>query len=582
MVWNETADASWKEKEVTLKTGRFKIIIGSQEGLDVVQTKTVRIIPGILSILPPLFAILLAILFRQVIAALLAGVFLGALFIYGYNPLIAFARVIDRIFIASIADQNHAAIILFTLLLGGMVGVISKSGGMKGIAERLAKFATNAKRGQLASWITGMIIFFDDYASTLIVGNTLRPLTDKLKISREKLAYIIDSTAAPIASIALISTWIGFEVSLIGDSFKSLGIDKDPYQFFIATIPYRFYPIFALFLVVMVALTRRDIGPMVKAEKRSLGGQLIRGDSVPLSSFDNPSLTPSPEKPTRWFNALIPVGVVILVTFFGLWFHGLLELRASGNALAERSVLELLSTSSALRNIGTIFSAANSYHILLWASFAGVLTAIALALVQRILTISESFSALVEGMKSMLIAIIILVLAWSIKVVCDDLHTSSYLVKHLSGAIPYHLLPALIFLISCFVSFATGTSWGTMGIMIPLIIPLSYEISKVNLLSSDASYTFMLGSVSSILAGAVFGDHCSPISDTTILSSMASSSDHIDHVRTQIPYALLAAGIGILIGDIPTAWGLSPFISLVAGMAFLYLIIRFFGKKTFI
>lgn len=579
LILDDIADSQRKDKEIHLKSGLYRVTLKSEEGPEITQESTIRIIPGILSILPPLFAIVLAIIFRQVIAALLAGIYLGALFIYGFNPFIAFGRVIDRIFVMTVADQDHAAIILFTLLLGGMVGVISKSGGMKGIAEALGKFATTSRRGQLASWITGMIIFFDDYASTLIVGNTMRPLTDKLKISREKLSYIIDSTAAPIASIALISTWIGFEVSLIADSFKSLGIDRDPYQFFLATIPYRFYPIFALFIVVLVALTRRDIGPMVKAERRSLSGQLMREGAIPLSSFDHPALTPAPEKPRRWFNALIPIGVVILVTFLGLWFHGLHELSGTKNVLAERGSLELIFSSSVFKNLGTVFSAANPFYILLWASFAGALTAIFLVLVQRILTLGESFSALVEGMKSMLMAIIILVLAWSIKVVCDDLHTSLYLVQHLSGAIPYYFLPALIFIISCFISFSTGTSWGTMGIMYPLIIPLSYEISKANVLSTDASYILMLGSVASILAGAVFGDHCSPISDTTILSSMAGSSDHIDHVRTQLPYALLAAVVGILIGNIPTAWGFSPLLLLIVGMVVLYLIIRFLGKK---
>ncbi len=582
LIIEDTADSQKKEKEIQLNSGSYRITLRPEGGQEVTQEYAVRIIPGILSILPPIFAILLAIVFRQVIAALLAGVYLGALFIYGFNPFIAFARVIDRIFVMTVADQDHAAIILFTLLLGGMVGVISKSGGMKGIAEALGKFATNSRRGQLASWFTGMIIFFDDYASTLIVGNTLRPLTDKLKISREKLSYIIDSTAAPIASIALISTWIGFEVSLIGDSFKYLGIERDPYQFFLATIPYRFYPIFSLFIVVAVAVTRRDIGPMVKAERRSLSGQLMREGAIPLSSFDHPALTPSPEKPTRWFNALIPIGVVILVTFLGLWFHGLHELHLAGNVLAEKGSLELLFTSSAFKNLGTIFSAANPFFILLWASFAGALTAIFLVLLQKILTLGESFSALVEGMKSMLMAIIILVLAWSIKVICDDLYTSLYLVQHLSGAIPYYFLPALIFILSCFISFSTGTSWGTMGIMYPLIIPLSFEITKTNLLSPEASHILMLCSVASILAGAVFGDHCSPISDTTILSSMASSSDHIDHVRTQIPYALLAGGIGILIGSLPAAFGVSPFISLIVGMVLIYLVIRFLGKQSYL
>ncbi|MEW5806036.1 MAG: Na+/H+ antiporter NhaC family protein [Acidobacteriota bacterium] len=534
---------------------------------------------SILSIIPPLLAIALAMIFREVIAALLGGIYLGALFIYGFNPFTAFARLIDTILVNSVADRDHAAIIIFSLLLGGMVGVISKSGGTQGIADALTRFATSSRRGQLSSWLTGMIIFFDDYTSCLITGNTLRPLCDRLSVSREKLAYIVDSTAAPISSIAIISTWIGFEVSLIGDSFKSLGIERDPYQFFLATIPYRFYPLLALIIVVIIAATGRDFGPMLRAEKRAAAGKVLRDGAVPLASFDVTALKPVAGKPARWLNALIPVGMVIAVTLLGLWFDGLSEIATTDSSLTEKSARDILFSTSILKNVGTVFSAANSYNILLWASLSGALAAILLAFIQRILSIGESFSALMEGMKSMLMAIVILVLAWSIKVVCDELHTATYIVSNLSEAIPYHFLPVIIFIVACLISFATGTSWGTMGILMPLTIPLAFEVSKVNAISPDGSYLLLLGSVSSVLAGAVFGDHCSPISDTTILSSMSSSCDHIDHVRTQIPYAVLAALVGMMVGDIPTAYGLSPYVSLMAGTLLLYLIIRFLGKK---
>ena len=226
-------------------------------------------IPGWLSIVPPLLAIGLALIFRDVLVSLFLGIFSGALILTGWHPISAFARSIDSFIAPSLANPDQAKILIFSTLLGGMVGVISKSGGTRGVVERLTSFASTARRGQLATWIMGVAVFFDDYANTLIVGSTMRPITDRLRVSREKLAYIVDSTAAPVASVVPISTWIGFEIGLIGTAFADLGLHFNPYTTFVATIPFRFYPIFALVLGFTIASTGRDFGPMLRAERRA-------------------------------------------------------------------------------------------------------------------------------------------------------------------------------------------------------------------------------------------------------------------------------------------------------------------------
>ena len=234
-----------------------------------------RVIPGWLTLIPPALAILLALLFRHVVPALLAGVWVGAWIGYG-GLFTGLLRSLDTYVVGALTDPSHAAIVVFTLLLGGMVGVLSRSGGTRGLVDALAPYATDSRRGQLVTWILGILVFFDDYANTLLVGNTMRPVTDRLRISREKLAYIVDSTAAPVASIALISTWIGFEVSLIGDALRTAGVPGDAYGVFLRSIPYRFYPILALGFGLMVAWSGRDLGPMLRAEWRAAGGKLLR------------------------------------------------------------------------------------------------------------------------------------------------------------------------------------------------------------------------------------------------------------------------------------------------------------------
>lgn len=535
---------------------------------ELVWEKSVRAIPGVLSILPPLLAILLALTLRQVIVSLFAGVWLGALFIFDYNPLTAVLRTVDHFIVQAMANADHVAIIVFTFLFGGMVGVISRNGGTQGIANALVAMARSARRGQVATWLLGIAIFFDDYASTLITGNTMRPVTDRLKISREKLAYIVDSTSAPIASLFFISSWIGYEVGLIDDAIKAIDYHvESAYSIFIETIPYRFYPIFTLVIGFVVALSGRDIGPMRRAEERArLHGKLMRDGAQPATeALDEKLVRAQSDFPQRWWNGAIPILTVVVVGLFGLYYTGVESIKEAGGTDFS---------------VSNIIGSANSYKALQWAALLSCFVALVMSVGQRILTVIQAMEAWFNGIKAMLLAMIILVLAWSIGSVTTELHTADYVVKLLSGQLAPHWLPVVTFIVSGLISFATGTSWGTMAIIMPLVIPLSVSLSAETGLSAAATHTILLGSVSSVLAGSVFGDHCSPISDTTILSSMASACDHIDHVRTQLPYALVAALVGMLFGDIPTAFGLSPYVSLVIGGGVSAAIILIVGRSV--
>jgi Na+/H+ antiporter NhaC len=535
-----------------------------------------RFLPGWLSLLPPLLAIVFALVFREVVISLFAGVWLGALFVAGFNPIEATMRAVDRFLLGALtADADRVAIVFFSLLLGGMVGVVTRSGGARGVVESLRPFATSRRRGQVLTWFSGLLIFFDDYANTLIRGNTMRPVTDDLRISREKLAYIVDSVAAPIAVIAPISTWVGFEISLIGDSLRAaaettqdpavreqlLAGAANPFNVFLHSIPYLFYPILAIGLVLMIALTGRDFGAMHRAEERAAsGGGLYRPGAMLAANTEGGENDPAPDVPHRWYNAVIPIVVVIAVALAGLYYTGSQEIPPEE------------------RTLRTVIGAADPFASLLWASFAGVVSAMLLAVAQRILTVPRAIDAAVGGMRSMLLAIVILVLAWGLSGVTEALGTGAYLAAALQDTLPLAALPVLVFVIAAVTAFATGTSWGTMAILFPVVIPLGVAMGAGVGFDGGEHYTILLGAISSIMAGAVFGDHASPISDTTVISSMASACDHIDHVRTQLPYALLVAGVAIAVGDIPTALGLHPAVSILLGLAILYAVLRFVGK----
>ncbi len=531
------------------------------------------VIPGWLSLLPPAIAILFALIFRQVILALFAGIWIGATFIFDFNPFSGFLFSLTKYIGVAPANQERMAILMFSLALGGMVGVISKSGGTQGIVMRLKRYASDRKRGQLAAWLMGVLIFFDDYANTLIVGNTMRPLTDKLRISREKLSYLVDSTAAPVANIAIISTWIGYQLSLMNDAFNVLGLNNNAYITFFKTIPFNFYPLFTLAFGLFVALTGRDLFSMYKAEKRAFThGNVLREGAVPLADLDNTELKPASGIPLRWYNAFLPIATVILTTLLGLWFTGYYNARTEG----------LLNTSlSNIHFISTVIGHADSFSVLMWASFIGGMVAIALAIAQKLLSLNQALTAWVGGVKAMVMAAIILTLAWSIGNICTDLQTAEYVIALTKNLLSPHLVPVVSFLVAGLISLSTGTSWGTMAILLPIVIPLGYQLPRLDpSIGVSLQNTIFLASIASVLAGATFGDHCSPISDTTIMSSMASGADHVDHVRTQLPYAFIAAGVSVFIGYLFVGFSISPWIALLAGFATIFLIIRFLGKRV--
>ena len=533
-------------------------------------------VAGWFSLLPPLLAIVLALVFREVLISLFAGVWLGALALSGFNPFTAVWRVVDEFAVPALGDTSgQTQIVVFSLLLGGMVGVITRNGGTSGVVGMVVSWATTSRRGKLATWAAGLSVFFDDYANTLIVGTTMRPVTDRLKISREKLAYLVDATAAPVAAIVPISTWVGYEISLIGDGLRIAAeqpatsaamaeslLSASPLSVFVQTIPYRFYPLLALFFVLLTSWTNRDFGPMAKAEDRAAsGGGLSRPGALLATDVSTEALQPPAGVTERWWNAALPVLTVIAVVLGGLY--------ATGRAAAGPGA-----------SLTAVFGEADPFATLLWGSLAGCIVAVVLSVGQRILSVQEAMGSLVSGMRAMMIAVIILVLAWSLGSVTEVLQTAQYLSGILNERIPLELLPALVFLTAAAISFATGTSWGTMAILLPLVIPLTVSLGGGTGFEAGGDYSILLGTISSVLAGAIFGDHCSPISDTTVLSSMASSCDHVDHVRTQLPYAVAVAAVAIPLGDIGTAYGLPVWAALAGGGLALYVLLRWGGRTV--
>ncbi len=568
-VAGETYDASFSDGMATVeeivvnKTGSVSMAVVA--GGEQVTEESTNSIPGWFSILPPLLAIAIALITRQVVPALFLGIYIGAAMAYGIGLGALWYGLVDTLNVYIIealsppdGSTGHASIIVFTLMIGGMVGIISRNGGMKGVVNRIIGFASTPQRGQTATGILGIAIFFDDYANTLVVGNTMRSITDRLKVSREKLAYIVDSTAAPVATIALISTWIGFQVGLIDEAVGNIeGFSQSAYSIFLNSIPYAFYPILAIVFVFAVALTGRDFGPMYTAEVRSrVEGKVLREDADVDSAATGDELEPDEDTPERAFNAIIPIVVLVGVAMIGLYVTG------SGDSLQD------------------IIGSADPFASLVWASLLGVLVAVVLTIGQRLLTLGETMNAWYVGLRAMLFVLVILVMAWALAAVTDVLHTGDYLVSVLGESLPPAVVPALIFVVAAATAFATGTSWGTMGILIPLTVPLSWAILQANGMDNPDGYHILYASVSTVLAGAVWGDHCSPISDTTIISSMASGSDHIDHVRTQLPYALFTGLIALVIGLLPVGFGLPWWLMMPIAIAIAVGGLIIFGKKA--
>lgn len=518
-----------------------------------------------LSVLPPIIAIVMALFLKEVISALflgvLSGTFIMALF-NGQEPGTALGsgllRVVDTYITGSLFDFDHVTIIVFTLTIGGMVKIISANRGMQGIVNWLLRRAKGPRSGQIMTFFMDICIFFDDYSNTLMVGNTMRPVADKLKVSREKLAYIVDSTSAPVVAIAFVTTWIGAELSYIQEGIDVIGIDASAYSVFFHSLKYSFYPLLTLAFVLMIIHSGRDFGPMLKAERDAR----LKEDFCSEKS-DNV------EQPAHSIDALVPLLTLIFGTIIGLFATGY------DASVWHDSSLDFFA------KLSTTIGNANSYTALIWSSLLSLLSAIIMTLLRGSLEFGKIMEEMIEGFKMMFNAVLILTMAWSIALVTKDMHTAEFVSEILLKlSLSPVIVPALTFILAALIGFSTGTSWGTMAILYPLILPASWMLCQDQGFSVAATMPLFYNVVASVMAGAVMGDHCSPISDTTIMSSMASGCNHLQHVKTQMPYALTVGSVALLIGVLPTALGLPSWLAFVVAIATLVIVVRFVGKKV--
>jgi tetracycline resistance efflux pump len=456
-----------------------------------------------LSILPPVSAIILALITRQVYLSLFFGIWLGWTILSDWNPLLGLINSIEAI-TNVFKESSNTKVIIFSALIGALIALTQRSGGVQGFVNLILNrgFIKSRKMAQIFAWAIGMSIFVESSITCLVTGAVSRPIFDKLKISREKLAYICDSTSAPICIMIPLNAWGAYVLGLLSQVEVKNGI-----SIFLASIPLNFYAIFAIALVVFIALTGIDYGPMKKAELRAIReGKVIADGAMPLVSEEVISIQPKDGVKPNALNMIIPILTMIFMMLVGLYI--------TGN--------------------GNLTSGSGSTAVL-WAVLTSIFVAGILYKFQKILTIRETIELTLKGMGGLIPLAVLMTFAFAIGSVCKELKTGEYVAQIASKFLTPSLLPSVVFLTSCVISLSTGTSWGTFAIMVPIAIP-SAIIMNSNL-------PLVLASV---LSGGVFGDHSSPISDTTIVSSMASACDHIDHVKTQLPYALTAASLALV------------------------------------
>ena len=493
--------------------------------------------------------------------SLFLGAFSGALLLHGGNPWTAFHDLLIGRLIPSLTDRWNISVLVFTLLMGGFAEVLTRNGGMTALSARVMGRSHSPRRAGLGAYFMGWLVFFDGLASSIMVGKTMRPIADRAGLSREKLAFIVDSTSAPVAGLALLSTWVAYEMSVIRQGFANTTGDVGladavaPFSWLVLSLPFRFYNWFMLLLVFLLIWLMRDWGPMLAAEKARRAN--------PRSE---PVVTTEATTGSRVALALVPLAVLVLGVFGGLYVGGGgLELtltfphlvQAMGKADAA-AVFVLATAVASVAALGLTAMCGKG------ADFPG--------------GNQSGIQAFLQGMQQMFLPTLILVFAWMLNSVIKELGTANYLVTLLGDRLPSAWLPALVFLLASIISFSTGTSWGTMAIVMPLAIPLAVKLTAFQV--GMAASPVLVATVGAVLAGAVFGDHCSPISDTTIVSAFSSDCDVMAHVRTQLPYALTAAFLATVLGYLPAGFGVSPFLLLAIGALACWLLVRYRGQRV--
>ena len=503
------------------------------------------------SVVPPVLAIVLAFLTRHVILslgiAILAGGLLAAV---PQAPLSAGAwaegfQTAGIHVIHTVTDKSNLQILAFIPPIFVMIELLVASGGFRGIIVWLLKWVRGRKSAQLATALMGILCFIDDYTNAIIVGSMMQPITDRFRVSRAKLAFLVDATSAPIAGLAVVSTWIAYEVGLLGQVADNLGMDKSGYALFFDALSFRFYCWLMIAFVFLQAIVGRDFGPMKTSEDLA---RRSNRDADPAPSTENQ--VPGPES-GRAINALVPMAGLIAFHVAGLWVDGggPAKLTQGGSLLSLIYWRDVISASQ------------HTHFILDCAALFGLALALLFSQLSGPLRLPVIASCFKRGVRRAMLPFAILILAWSLKNCCDRLDTGKFLAAILAGRVSPHWFGPALFFVASVTSFATGTSYGTMAILLPTAIPIAFALD-----GGVYGLTTMI-SIGAVLDGAIFGDHCSPISDTTIMSSVSSSCDLIEHVRTQLPYSLFVAGIALLFAYLPSTLGLAPAWSLVLAIS---------------
>ncbi len=521
------------------------------------------------SLVPPLFAIVLASLSKRLIFSLFMGVLTGGLLavipVEGFGSIVPGLVAGPSYMFKSVANTSNLRILFFITCVLMMIAMIMVSGGFQAVVVYLKPFAKGPYSTKLITALMGVVLFIDDYANTLIIGNAMRPMTDQHQISREKLAFLVDSTSAPIAGLAFISSWIGYEVGLFSDLSQSLNIGKNGYAIFLDALGFRFYCLFLLGFVLLHIVLKRDYGPMLTAEIRArTTGVLQHEDAKPLHQFSFETQEPDPTATIHASTAILPIVVLAGCLFLLLFYSGNgLTLLSEGHSLFSLNTWQLIIT-----------AIPNATILLALSGMAGLTTACFLTRLVAKVPLKAIGQALLGGLKTSLLPLSILVMAWSLKQSVDELHTGEYIISIAGGAIQPIFFPVLIFMISAVTALTIGTSFGTMGIILPVAIPLAYQLD-----GSEYGLITII-SMAAVLDGAIFGDHCSPLSDTTIMSSLSSGCDHIHHVKTQLPYAVTVGMVAAICGYIPAALGLSNGLALLLGLASMTVFLLVVGKTV--
>jgi Na+/H+ antiporter NhaC len=522
------------------------------------------------SILPPVIAVAFAIATRRLLLSLAAGVVLGSILINVPPALTqpsawasSFVTLVGHLWNV-ISSPFNLAVLAFIMLMLTMVSIVILSGGLLAIVRWLEQYAKGPRSTQFITTLMGFLVFIDDYANVMIVGTSMRPISDSMLVSREKLAFIVDATAAPISGIALMSTWIGYEVGIFAEVSTALGFERDAYSMFLDALSFRFYCIFMILFIFVNIWSRREFGGMLIAERRSRLGEVSAADAVLLSKV-NDNIEPDKNAKIKMSTAFYPFGILFFILFLGLWIDG------GGVALLVENPMSLLSF-SAWRDV--VSAAENNVHVLNIAGLLALLTAIFCAIVIATLPKQSIGRAIKQGAKSAFYPWQILILAWTLSAICNELQTGPFLVAVVGDSMPVLFYPVIVFILSAAAAIATGTAWGTMAIFIPITSQVAFQLDG----GIYGLVTIM--SLAAVLDGAIFGDHCSPISDTTVMSSIATSCDHIHHVRTQFPYALLVAASAIGVGYIPAMYGTPLWLAMMLAVGFFSLFLALLAKKV--